>query len=295
MTQARVTSGVCFFSAIAVFLFSVAMASEQAGKPKTILKDGFEAAGFENWDRDGPIKPTRIRITADGVNVHSGKRAVEFVAPIGKGSGGKLVKWFMPGFEKVYARWYCKFSTDFDQGNHMHFVHLLACRVDNKWSAFGKAGIRPKGDDFFTTGLEPWRNWKRYPPPGALQFYTYYPDMRGDRKSGKFWGNFFAPAKPFLLKRNQWYCMEMMVKLNDPEMRNGEQAFWVDGRKIGHFRRLRLRTSKRIRLNCFWLLLYVHDSKKLNKVWFDDVVISTEYIGPRKDSRLQAEKGSRSP
>ncbi len=209
---------------------------------------------------------------------------------VGKGAGGKLVKWFMPGYDKVHARWYCKFAKDFDQGNHMHFVHMLANKADNKWSAFGKAGLKPKGDDFFTTGLEPDRRWGKNPPPGEMFFYSYFPDMKIDPKMNKYWGNAFRPKKKFLVKRGRWYCMEMMVKANSKGKKDGEQAFWIDGKLIGHFKNMRWRTTDKLKINCFWLLLYVHDSKKVNKVYFDDVVIATDYIGPLEKKKKKSRK-----
>ena len=45
-------------------------------------------------------------------------------------------------------RWHCRFADDFDQGNHMHFSHLLANRADNRYSAFGQAVEKPAGDVF---------------------------------------------------------------------------------------------------------------------------------------------------
>lgn len=45
---------------------------------------------------------------------------------------------------------------------------------------------------------------------------------------------------------------------------------------------LRWRDDPVLRVRCFWLLLYVHNSTKVNKVYFDDVVLSREYIGPKK-------------
>jgi hypothetical protein len=247
---------------------------------KIILADDFESGNFDRWDRDGEINPKVIAITTDPQLVHSGKRAVEITAAVGEGTGGKLVKWFMPGHDKVHARWYCMFAEDFDQGNHMHFVHMLANRADDKWSAFGKAGLKPNGDDFFTTGLEPDRSWGKNPPPGEMFFYSYFPDMKIDPKMNKYWGNAFRPDEKFLIERGRWYCMEMMVKANTDGKSDGEQAFWIDGKLIGHFKDIRWRTTDKLKVNCFWLLLYVHDSKRVNKVYFDDVVISTEYIGP---------------
>jgi hypothetical protein len=31
------------------------------------------------------------------------------------------------------------------------------------------------------------------------------------------------------------------------------------------------------------VLLYIHDNQQINRVWFDDVVVATEYIGPLVD------------
>jgi hypothetical protein len=157
---------------------------------------------------------------------------------------------------------------------------MLANKADNKWSAFGKAGLKPNGDDFFTTGLEPDRSWGKNPPPGEMFFYAYHPDMKIDPKMNKYWGNAYRPKKKFLIERGRWYCMEMMVKANTDNKKDGEQAFWIDGKLIGHFKEIRWRSTDKLKINCFWLLLYVHDSKKVNKVYFDDVVISTDYIGP---------------
>jgi hypothetical protein len=84
------------------------------------------------------------------------------------------------------VRWYCRFAEDFGQGNHMHFSHLLANRADNRYSAFGQAGKKPAGDDFFTTGLEPWRDWGQRSAPGEM--------MRSEI--------------PFVPVRGRRYCME---------------------------------------------------------------------------------------
>jgi hypothetical protein len=187
---------------------------------------------------------------------------------------------FLPGYDQVYARWYCRFDEDFDQGNHMHFSHLLANRADNKWSAFGQAGKKPAGDDFFSTGLEPWRARGQYPAPGEMMLYAYHMDMPIDPKMNKYWGEMMRPEQPFVLERGRWYCMEMMVKANAPGKSDGEQAFWIDGREVAHFDGLRWREDANLKINDFWLMLYVHQSERINRVFFDEVVISTEYIGP---------------
>lgn len=266
------------FILLSILMFAcVTQSQEDDG---IIFEDDFESGTLSKWDQTAK----RIAITDDPNHVLHGKYSAVAIAKEGEGAGGKLIQWFLPGYDTVYARWYCKFAEDFDQSNHMHFCHLLANRWDNKWSASGKAGIRPSGDDFFTTGLEPWRDYGRNPAPGEMGFYTYHMDMPEDRNSGKYWGEMFKSNPKFILKRNQWYCMEMMLKANTPGHADGEQAFWIDGKEIGRYSNLRFRTDEQLKINAFWLELYVHNSPKENKVWFDDAAISREYIGPKASS-----------
>lgn len=246
-----------------------------------IFSDDFENGALELWDADSVTNdPHRLRLTSDPEHVFRGQYAVEIIAQVGKGTGGKLNKWFMSGYDRVYARWYCKFAEDFDQGNHMHFCHLLANRQDNKWSAFGKAGVKPDGSDFFTAGLEPWRNWGKNPAPGEMMFYSYHMEMPIDSKMGKYWGEMFRPSPRFVPERGRWYCMEMMVQANTPGKADGEQAFWIDGDLKGRFTGIRWRDTEDLKINDFWLMLYVHNSARINRVWFDEVIIDDEYIGP---------------
>ena len=247
--------------------------------PSVFFFDDFEDEDFSNWDDGSWDQSSRLRIATEANKVFAGNRSLELTAQIGEQTGGNLKKWFMPGYEQVYARWYCKFADDFDQGNHMHFVHFVANRPDNKWSGFGKAGTRPDGTDFFTTGLEPWPDWGRVSPPGYWNFYSYFPDMKKSR-DGHYWGNSFVGDEKIQIKRGRWYCVEMMVKANTPGENDGEQAFWIDGKLGGRFTDIRWRDVKNLKVTCFWLLLYVHASKRVNRVWFDNVAVSTRPIGP---------------
>lgn len=268
---------ILFASLIAVPL---ALYAEDA-PPRIIFSDDFESGALDAWDEDSNFDdPNRVRLTTDPEHVYRGEYAVEIIAQPGAGTGGKLNKWFMPGYDQVYARWYCKFAEDFDQGNHMHFNHLLANRWDNRWSAFGKAGTRPTGADFFTTGLEPWRDWGNNSAPGEMMLYAYHMDMPIDPRMNRYWGEMMRPEEKSLIERGRWYCMEMMVKANTPGEADGEQAFWIDGELKGHFTGIRWRDDETLQINAFWIMLYVHNSARVNRVWFDEVVISQDYIGP---------------
>jgi len=106
-----------------------------------------------------------------------------------------------------------------------------------------------------------------------------------------------------------------MVKLNSaPDERDGELALWIDGKPAMYFAKgvrrgpwsgmgftlvesggvpfegLRLRTDNALKINHLWLEHYVDEGPqrmnklsnptRVNRVWFDDIVVSTEYVGP---------------
>jgi hypothetical protein len=215
-----------------------------------------------------------------------------------KNQGGDAIKWFMPGADTVYARFYVKFSADY-QYNH-HFVWLGANQRTNKWSAFGKAGLKPNGT-YYSTGMEPWFAWGKNPPPGEVNLYTYYLDMEPDRKMNKYWGNGFFPPGPgkgraasehrFIPPLDKWHCWEFMIQANTaPDKTDGKQAMWVDGKLIGEFTGIRWRNDMDLKVNCLWLEHYGYDEgdptkqywKESQSVWFDDVVVARHYIGPMK-------------
>jgi hypothetical protein len=261
-----------------------------AGDRDVLFSDDFEGADFARWGESE--HPATTRLTRQKENVHSGGQSVEMTAVVPGSTGGGLVKWFQPGLDRVYARFYVKFPAD---ANYVHhFVHIVGGR--DKWSGFGKAGLRPDGTDFFTTGIEPDGKWGRVPPPGVWHFYTYWPDMKAS-PDGKFWGNDFSPPEPIPVARDQWTCVEMMLKCNEPGKSDGEQAFWINGKLAAKFANFRWRTTNDLKVNAFWLLYYLTPEALSRSrsdrpqgrfpVWFDDVVVATKYIGP------MTEKGSK--
>ena len=144
--------------------------------------------------------------------------------------GGDSIKWFMPGSDKVYARFYVRFSPDYHYCHH--FVWLGANQRTNKWSTFGKAGLKPDVT-YYSTGMEPWFAWGRNSPPGELSLYTYFLDMEPDQKMNKYWGNGFFPPGPgkgqpasarrVIPRLAQWQCWEFMVQANSaPERADGK-------------------------------------------------------------------------
>jgi len=264
--------------------------------PDVFFADNFESGTMQKWDQQ-----RRAVLTEEKPN--SGRWCVQMPMERGKNHGADAIKWFLPGADAVHARFYVKFSADY-QYNH-HFVWLGANQRTNKWSAFGKAGLKPNGT-YYSTGMEPWFAWGKNPPPGEVNLYTYYLDMEPDRKMNKYWGNGFFPPGPgkgtaagparVIPPLDQWQCWEFMIQANtSPEQADGRQAMWVDGKLVGEFTGIRWRNALDLKVNCFWLEHYGYDEgdptkqywKESQSVWFDDVVVARRYIGPmqRGDAR----------
>lgn len=260
-------------------------------KPGEIFfSDDFEtAASFENYFEIRGLDDGRTQLVDEPDKIHSGTGAIQFTAPerSGSESGAGANLWFGPrGYDVVYFRRYIKFAVDYDQGNLNHTGGGLAgVAGTGKWDGMGQAGKRPQGDDRFTCSFEPWRDWKRYPAPGYMFLYTYWMDMKGD-PDGNYWGNFMEPSEErrITLERDRWYCLEQMVKTNDLDQDNGELAAWVDGQLYVHFRGFRWRTVDSLKVKRASFGIYIHQAEKDNTVWYDDVVLSTGYIGPLASS-----------
>ena len=262
-----------------------------ANDPRVLFADNFESGDLKKWDE----KRDTIAIVQDAPN--NGKYCVHIPMEVGKNHGGDAIKWFMPGADKIYARIYVKFSKNY-QYNH-HFIWLGANQAKNKWSAFGKAGLKPNGT-YYSTGMEPAFAWGKNPSPGEINFYSYYLDMEPDPKMpGKYWGNSFYPPGPgkgksagpdrVVPQLGKWQCWEFMLQANTaPDKADGKQTMWLDGKLIGDFTGIRWREDMDLKVNCFWMEHYGYDEgdptraywKDNQAVWFDDVVIAREYIGP---------------
>lgn len=263
-----------------------------AKSPAVLFADDFESGGLEHWnEKRGPI-------TATTNQPFSGKFCAHLPLERGKNTTADAIRWFK-GADKVHARFYVKFSSDYRYCHH--FVWLGATHKTNRWSAFGKAGLKPDGT-YYSTGMEPWFAWGKNPPPGEVSFYSYFLDMQPDPKINKYWGNSFFPPGPtrgvaagpdrVIPPLDKWQCWELMVQANTgPEKADGRQAMWVNGKKVAEFTGIRWRSDMDLQLNCLWLEHYGYDDSDPTKqywgerqaVWLDDVVVATEYIGPRKE------------
>lgn len=259
--------------------------------PNIIFFEDFEEEDirkvFERWTWRSGNNGATLELVYDSPPGGVGNKSLLITVDFTKNYteiSGYLYKLFTPGFDEVYARFYVKFDEDFQYAHH--FVHLVALKNPPPWPV-GGAGVRPRGDERFTTGLEPIGYGGRYPPPGIWHFYTYWHEMVTQ------YGTHFDPENPVPIERGKWICVEFMIKANSaPDKADGEQAFWINGKLAGRFVGFRWRTTNELKINAFWLLLYMtHNAMQSNniirpnpyqRVYFDNIVISTKYVGPIK-------------
>lgn len=286
--------------------------------PAVLFTENFEvddvAALKKRWheisNKDGEV----LALSSDQPAASAGKHSLQITSTLGRNTGGHLYKKLPREVEKVFARFYVKFAED--AGYVHHFVHMGGYRPATTYPQ-GGAGERPRGDERFTVGIEPYGSHGKLPAPGQWNFYAYWPEMKPSA-GGKFWGAGIPAAKPAIVPRERWQCVEVMMKCNTtPEARDGALALWTDGELAMHvgpgtprgpwtgmgfdvlqsggepFEGFRWRTHADLKINFFWLLFYVTENaakqnkhanpNPVNRVWFDDIVIATEYIGPTKE------------
>jgi hypothetical protein len=253
-----------------------------ADDKRVVLVENFEDEDFRKRWMEVKEPSEKMRLVDD-----RGGKSLEIPSDIDKDTGGHLYRMLSPGLEKAHLRFY----VWFDPGHTYvhHFVNLMGYNPPTRWPQ-GKAGTKPEGPERFTTGIEPWGDWGKAKPPGVWNFYSYWCEMK-KAPDGKYWGNSFRPKTDMPVARGKWICVEIMVKCNTVGKADGEQAFWIDGKGAGRWGGIRWRTSPELNVNGLGLSYYMTGSvfrnegtevRKKNQVRFDDVVLATEYIGPKE-------------
>ena len=248
-----------------------------------IFADDFESGKLgAGWDETRNDKGKVLTLVAPGAEARFGKQCLRVEAHLGTDTGGGLTKWFESA-DSVFIRFHTRFDADCDYVHH--FVTLRANKSlhgGDKWSGFGGAGLKPEGSERFSTAIEPWGNWGRWPAPGRWNFYSYWHEM-APSKDGKYWGNSYSLPAAALIPRGRWICVEFMLKPNTPGQPDGEQAFWIDGALQGHWKGFNWRKTELLKANALTLEAYVTDrwtKHPENVVCFDNVVIARRYVGP---------------
>lgn len=281
--------------------------------PAVLFVEDFEVSDLQElgkrWEDISNKAGQVLSLSNDVPPISSGSRSLQVTAFLGRNTGGHLYRRLRP-VDRVFVRFYVKFAQDCPYIHH--FVHIGGYNPPTAYPQ-GGAGLRPEGHERVTIGIEPYGDYGRYQPPGIWNFYCYWPEMKISA-DGRYWGNGLRPARPQLVPTGRWQSVEVMVVLNTcPDGHDGELALWLDGELAGHFikgaRRgpwtgmgfslaedgepfegFRFRTDHALKLNFLWLLVYVTENaarqnnverpNPTTRVWFDDIVVADQYIGP---------------
>lgn len=203
-----------------------------------------------------------------------------------------LSKGLVPSRDEVFMRYYIRHGTDFGYISHGGGGF--------KAGTPGSAGVRPAGDRAFWATFEPnGRVAQRAGggPPGGFIFYAYWHQMQPS-PGGRYWGNWFEPSPVQIPPLETWVCVEWRVRANTPNQPDGEMDCWINGVRRGSFRGINWRTVETLKIDTVFLMLYLpEDGYERNgggttrTVWYDDVVVATSYIGPKRSLRAQARQG----
>jgi hypothetical protein len=235
----------------------------------------------------------------------------------GRGTGSYLYRRLPPGYDKLHYRFYVKFDEECSPIHH--FFHVGGYHPATSWP-HGGAGERPAGNKRFTTGVEPHgRNWhwdyysywmemRGSPPRGQTWGNSFIHDPSTKVTKGKW------QCLELMMKLNDvgqsngemalWIDGKLVSHLGEgfPKGKwvygkfkpgeGGDGVRWDDERNGPEylkfpaggepFEGFRWRSDDDLDLNFIWLLCYITRSPegKVSKIWFDDIVVAKEYIGP---------------
>jgi hypothetical protein len=273
--------------------------------PDVLLADDFEsytstAQLTNNWSGVGGVQ--NMRIATEPGNFFSGGAALEMKLPVSSNEVNDVLrKRFSTGHDVVFVRTYCKFDPLYHlpAGNHN------GMRLSAKYPG---AGIKPlaNGTGFFLFLLQnDFLNLQGETDPGYTHIYAYWPRQRssfgdhwypngevlpysstiGDKGDWLAYPQKYPDFKPyanFVPQRNRWYCYELMVKANTPGVNNGRVKCWINGNVVCDFPDINMRSISTLKLDEAVVLLGATQSKRVNKKWYDNIVIATKYIGPMR-------------
>jgi len=304
--------------------------------PLVVFAEDFEGSYDDLQLRWSTISgPETLSLVAETPQGSRGKQSLQITARRRQNNGGLVYKVLDQGYEKLHMRFYVKFSKDHP---YLHHFVRIAGRINPPPWPISEAGNKPEKS--FSAGLDvsP-HNGNTYPsrqfaPPGNWTFYHYWPEMRSWQtpwgaaipgQPNPYYGNGFYPHPPVVVPRDEWICVEIMVKLNSsPTAADGAVALWINGKLVSHFgpgtvtgywereafrtdptnarsrpfEGFRWRLDDQVLINSIKLESYVtetsyqqteqynaeHPEDQVNieqgVVWFDHLVVATEYIGP---------------
>jgi hypothetical protein len=259
-----------------------------------------------------------MSFSADVPTGSSGKQSLLMTHVGGQGNGGHLYRRLPRGLNQVFARMYVKFDPDCYPVHHFGTC-VGGNNPPSRWPLV-KAGTRPAGDKSFWVGIEPfgkawtwdyyayWHEMRGSPPRGQTWGNSFIRDESLKVERGKWTcvevmmkmndvgernGELalWLDGKPIShlgkgFPRGKWVFDKFLPNEGGDSMRwndqKGDRENFMTAPGGDPFEGFRWRTDDQLDLNFVWAYLYITDAPQghVSRVWFDDIVVATEYIGP---------------
>jgi hypothetical protein len=289
---------------------------------RVVFAENFEEGAIDEiakrWET--VTQPETMSLETEVPPASVGKKSLLMTHVGGKGTGGHLYRRLQPGYEKLHGRFYVKFDPNCAPIHHFGTT-LGGNHPATPWPSV-RAGQPPAGDKSFWVGIEPfgkswvwdyytyWCEMRGSPPRGQTWGNSFVRDPMLKVERGKW------TCVELMVKMNDVGDTngEMALWLDGKPISHLGKGFpkgkWVydkfnpgdggEGIRWNHeksgperftvpeggapFEGFRWRTAEDLKLNYVWLYLYITDAPAghISRVWFDDVVIATDYIGPIK-------------
>jgi hypothetical protein len=247
------------------------------GRSDIIFFEDFESdTWFENWNQSSaPDNCTQISDP-----VFNGSSALRVFVGSGEHYGVSLGFDFadqgMEEPEEIYFRYYVYFNENW-QRNDGEVGKMPG--ISGTYNTAGWGGRPANGDDGWSARMMNHDAGDQV----KLGFYCYHADMTGT------YGNHFGweiDNRGFL-ERGQWYTVEAYARMNTITGSSGNNdgilRGWVDGEPAYEKTDLRFRDVDNLKIERIWFNIYVGGSwtaPQDMEVYFDNVVIARNYIGP---------------
>lgn len=290
--------------------------------PKVIFAENFEQPALETMQKrwENVSHPEIMSFAADIPDGSGGKQSLLMTHVGGKGDGGHLYRRLPKGYDRVFARFYVKFDPDCAPIHHFGTC-IGGNNPATPWPMVS-AGNRPAGDKSFWTGIEPfgkdwtwdyytyWGEMRGSPPRGQTWGNVFIRDdkLKVDRgrwicvevmvkmndvgdSNGEM--ALWLDGKPVShlgkgFPKGKWVFDKFLPNQGGDSIRwndkTGARENFQTAAGGEPFEGFRWRTAKELDLNFVWAYLYITDAPEghVSKVWFDDIVVAIEYIGPIK-------------
>jgi hypothetical protein len=293
-----------------------------AKDPKVIFAENFEEPTLEAMQKrwETVSHPEIMSFAADVPEGSGGKQSLLMTHVGGKGDGGHLYRRLPKGYDRVFARFYVKFDPDCAPIHHFGTC-VGGNNPSTPWPMVS-AGKPPAGDRSFWTGIEPfgkdwtwdyytyWCEMRGSPPRGQTWGNTFIRDDKLKVERGRWIcvevmvkmndvGDsngemaLWLDGKPVShlgkgFPKGKWVFDKFLPGQGGDSLRWNDKTGGRENFQTAAggepFEGFRWRTAKELNLNFVWAYLYITDAPKghVSKVWFDDIVVATEYVGPIK-------------